>query len=250
MTMAVGFVCEDGIVIGADRQVTGATYTFPECKLRGIKWKNGRGIWSYSGALDTAKEFQRELESRLMLDRVATISEVRLFLKESLNVCLKKKEGFQTLFGLWIDEEWPALLLSNRADVVDAGRCEIIGWGDSALARFLRGLFLMSPGRPTLQQATSSAIYFISQAQKYDGQYVGGGTDVWSIDSNHQTRIMDIAWTGPWEKELDVMEFKTVALFGLLTHREIPAERIPQELEASNLHVKGFCAKVREGRWR
>ena len=94
------------------------------------------------------------------------------------------------------------------------------------------------------------AIYFVLQAKTYDGQFVGGGTDVLFMDSNRQTHVMDIAWTEPWEKELQLMEFKTMALFGLLTHRDIPAERIPRELEVFNALAKEFCAKVRDGRWR
>src|ERR1700683_1136407 len=63
VTMALGFLCRDGVVIGADRQVTGEDFTFPECKLVSTKWKNGYGILGYSGSHDTFRTFRKSFFS-------------------------------------------------------------------------------------------------------------------------------------------------------------------------------------------
>lgn len=254
MTMAVGFVCEDGAVIAADRQLTGQTYTYPECKLHGHRWVKGRAIWAYAGNADTAKKLSAELDKEDCFGQFATPTDwadVKERLRTALKRCVKSKEEFLTLFSAWIDDDKiPSLFLTQGTEPIGVQECEVIGTADSPLTRYLRGLFLSFPSYPTVQQAINWAIYFILQAKTYDGQFVGGGTDVWYLDFNRQTRVLDPAWTGPWENELKMMEFKTVALFGLLTHPNISAERIPKELEAFNSYVNEFCSKVRDGRWR
>jgi hypothetical protein len=255
MTMGVGFVCEDGVVISADRQLKSLNnFTYPECRLNGHKWVKGRAIWAYSGIADTAKRLHFELSKDDCFGQFSEVSEwsdVSERLDVALKRCLARKEVFQTLFAAWIEgARLPYLFLANGTRIIGVERCEVIGTADSQLTRFLRGMFLSFPSYPTIQQAINWAVYFILAAKTYDGQFVGNGTDVWFIDSNRQTHVMDPAWTEPWEKELRIMEFRTISLFGLLTHREIPAERIPRELEIFNSLAKEFCAKVREGRWR
>jgi hypothetical protein len=105
VTMAVGFICKDGLVIAADRQITGANYTFQECKLHTINWMNGRGLWTYAGSCDTAKLYWQELESRLNLKTKVTRAELQGTLKEVLSASVKKKENFNTLLGAWTEGE-------------------------------------------------------------------------------------------------------------------------------------------------
>lgn len=138
MTMAVGFVCRDGIVIGADRQVTGANYTFPECKLHSLKWKNGHAIFAYSGERDSCQEFLKEISERFTQDVFLQWENVRSLLKESLAaLALKDDEAFLTLFGFMLDDRKPHLLMStSRQRVIDVPECEVIGYADSPLARF------------------------------------------------------------------------------------------------------------------
>jgi hypothetical protein len=112
MTMAVGFLCRDGVVIGADRQVTGPNYTFPECKLSSVKWKNGHGIFAYSGNHDTYRDLEMEIHKRFVGTASIARSDVKPLLKESLVTALKKKEQFFTLFGFMVDHEWQSLLMS------------------------------------------------------------------------------------------------------------------------------------------
>jgi hypothetical protein len=255
MTIAVGFVCEDGVVIAADRQITGLNnFTYPECKINGLKWVKGRAIWAYSGETDTAKRLHVELwkdDCFGQFSEISEWSEVDKRLQVALKRCLAKKEVFQTLFAVWIEgARLPYLFMTQGTKVIGVEKCEVIGSADSPLTRFLRGAFLSFPPYPTIQQAINWAIYFVLKSKTYDGQFVGGGTDVWCIDFNRQTRVMDPEWTGPWEKELQMMEFKTIALFGLLTQKAIPGERIPAELQAFNELAGEFCAKVRDGRWR
>lgn len=247
MTMCVGFMCRDGVVLGSDRQMTiPGSHTFSECKLHSMAWVKGRAIWGYSGSPDTAKRLYKELESSLSTFCGVARSELREHLESALKTTLGKKEEFYSLFGARAEGDWkPLLLMSDGVKAVEVEKCEIIGHGDSSVTRYLRGKFLRFPSFPTVGQAIAHAIYFVAQAKKYQGQFVGGGTDVYLIDADRRTKVMDVPSTDAWEKELDLIEFRTDALFRLLSDNEITEERISAELEAFNGFSKDFCTKVR-----
>jgi hypothetical protein len=249
MTMGIGFVCRDGVVIASDRQLTAPQYTDSDCKLHSHKWVNGRAIWSYAGNVDTANRLGAILWKDEHFGQFAAISswsDVRDRLEASLRECLGENEEFYTLFGAWVEgATLPFLLLTTAAQAMAVPKCEIIGTGDSPLTRYLRGVFLGFPSYPTIQQATIAAIYFISKVKTYDAQFVGGGTDVWFVDADRQTKVMDVGKTKPWEEEIQDIEFRTNVLFRLLSDRELSPEREAKEIESFVSFLKPFCEKVR-----
>jgi len=228
MTMAVGFLCRDGVVIGADRQVTGANYTFPECKLISFSWANGHGILAYSGGRDTFMNFASELGSRVPDSLTMQKSDVKKLLKDCLTASLQKKETFLTIFGFWIEGKSPSLIMSNtERRIVDVADCEVIGYGDSPLTRSLLGRFRDVPHSITVHQARIYAVNFISQAKKYDGQYVGDGIDVYSVDHSGDTgercvRVLDAGQTGTWETQIQLMNYWMDVLFSHTTNKDDP----------------------------
>ncbi len=228
MTMAVGFLCRDGVVIGADRQVTGQNYTFPECKLSTVKWKNGHGIMAYSGNHDTYRDLEPEMHARFTPATTITRSGVKPLLKDALAAVLKKKEEFYTLFGFMVDNEFQCLLQSIKTDrIVEVDEVEVIGYGDSPLARFLLGTFKDVPHGVSVHQARIYAVYFISQAKKYDGQFVGGPIDVYSVDTSGQSgercvRVLDAGRTPQWEEQTNLIRYWMDVLFSKLTDKDNP----------------------------
>lgn len=224
VTMAVGFLCRDGIVIAADTQVTGANYTFPECKLINFEWGNGSGILGYSGDRDAFIAFASELGTRLRDDVRLTDQDVNNLLKECIQASVDKKEVLLTIAGYWLDgHRFPSLVVSNTAHkVVDVVDCEVIGYADSPLARSLLGRFRALP-RVSVHQARIYAVHFISQAKKYDGQYVGGNINIYSIEDHDCSPFrpsvsggtaitregkythMITADTGEWEKRIEMV---------------------------------------------
>lgn len=226
MTMAVGFVCRDGVVIGADRQVTGTNYTFPECKLKTLKWENGHGIFAYSGSRDTYQALLPQIWARFKSDALLKYEDVQRLLKEALEASLHKKEQFFTLFGFVLEGERPQLLLTTPSlRVLNVTECEVIGYGDSPLARSLLGRFQDVPHFVSVHQARVYAVHFISEAKRYDGQYVGDGIDVYSVDHSGEqgtrcVRVLDAGQTGAWENEIRVMTYWMDVLFSDLTDKE------------------------------
>jgi hypothetical protein len=212
MTMAVGFVCHEGVVIGADRQITGSSYTFPERKVFTWAWGNGYGIYAYSGTRDINVQFGSEVGSVFDANVDIEREDVpRLWKKCIDSLSLKRNEAFLTLFGFILkDSKRPTLLISNmERRVVPTGQAEVIGYGDSPLARSLLGRLKNVGGQLlTVQQARVYAVDFISQAKKYDGQYVGDGIDVFSLDHSGDGgslcgRVLDAGQTGDWEQNID-----------------------------------------------
>jgi hypothetical protein len=226
MTMAVGFVCSDGVVIGADRQITGAGYTFPECKLDSAKWKNGYGIFAYSGEHDAYRNFldhiYREFSPLIEISR----EDVAIALKRCITALqLTKKEEFLVLFGFMIEGGYQHLLLATKHRVMFVPECEVIGYADSPLARYLLGRFRDVPHMVTVQQARIYAVDFISQAKKYDGQYVGDGIDVYSVDRSGDrgeecVRILDAGQTPDWEENIRLAHYWTDVFFSEMTNNK------------------------------
>lgn len=231
MTICVGFDCRDGLVVAADRQQTFlGSHTFQECKLRSTKWKNGRAIWGYSGNYDTAKTVWEKVDERFALSQTVTQAEVKSALSEVLAGSLKETDEFYVLFGAWTEGEDKALFLSSGTDVMYAGRCEIIGAGDSSLSRFFRGLYLTAIPAPSVWQAAIAAIYFVNQEKKYNGQYVGGGTDVFMAIGSAQelVRVMAPEHCEPWEKQMDELEWRFVELLTGVTSKNREPEFVAE----------------------
>src|SRR5947209_8578307 len=242
MTVGVGFLCHDGVVIGSDRQITGGRATFPECKVSSVKWKNGHGIFSWAGDHDTSKDLKREIRLRFTRDTVISGLDIRQTLKECLQASVRKRDDFQTLFGFWIDGEPHSMLLSNGADrVVDVQECEVIGYGDSPLTRSLRGAFLDMPMSISVQQARIYAVHFVSQAKKYDGQFVGDGIDVYSVDCSGENgqrciKVLDAGQTGAWETNINQMRYWFDLLFARATDKDMPMDdRVEEFMEKLKL---------------
>jgi hypothetical protein len=229
MTMAVGFLRPDGVVIGADRQITGIGYTFPECKIVGIYWQNGAGILAYSGERDIYRDFLANMQSAFGQNVTRQEDEIRPLIKQCLDALhLRKNEGFLTLFGYILRGQRPRLLLSNsKQRVVDAGLCEVIGYADSPLSRSFLGRYQDVPITGGIKQARIYAVDFISQAKKYDGQYVGDGIDVFSISRSENSgiesiQIVDAGNTVVWENRISIVRYWLDVFFNEISNTEAP----------------------------
>jgi hypothetical protein len=229
MTMAVGFVCSDGIVIGADRQITGENFTFPECKVDGWHWRNGAGILAYSGERDVHREFVAAMYREFAHDVVVGHEGVPSLIKKCLeSLKLQESEAFLTLFGYALDGGRPRLLLSNsRQRIVRVERCEVIGYADSPLARSLLGRLSSVPKLLSVKQARLYAVDFISQAKKYDGQFVGDSIDVYSVGRDGDqgelaVHVLDAGKTGEWEEKIRLAHYWVDIFFSEVTDADSP----------------------------
>jgi hypothetical protein len=173
-------------------------------------------------------------------DYELTDQAVKELLKDCLKASIEKKETFLTIMGHWIEGRQPSLIMSNSTQrIVDVPDCEVIGYGDSPLARSLLGRFRGLPHPVSVHQARIYAVDFISQAKKYDGQYVGDDTDVYLIDNKTEPsqmcppalsttycsgsrciRIIDGGETRRWESQITQMRLQLDLWFNSLIDDE------------------------------
>jgi ATP-dependent protease HslVU (ClpYQ) peptidase subunit len=223
MTMCMGFSCRNGLVVAADTQQTFQdSHTFHENKIHSLKWKNGRAIWGFSGEVNTSKIVWENLEKHFTLERIINRTEIKDIVKETLTEVLREEEVFLMLLGGWTEGEQKVLLQSNGTDVMYADRCEVIGSGDSSLSRFWRDIYLKALPNPNVWQASIAAIYFIMQAKKYNGQFVGGGTEILLM---HESPINHMRLFAPehsevWERRLESIEHEIIRFLTSITHAD------------------------------
>jgi len=168
-----------------------------------------------------------------------------------LEASLAKKEAFFTLFGYMLDGMYPILLMSSGKKITTVNECEVIGYGDSPLSRFLLGRFRDQPHYASIRQASIYAISFIAEAKKYDGQYVGDGTDVYVLERSDgsaqrgQVWILDAGQTRDWEQQIALMNYWMDALFSHVVDKDNPVsmDQFMERLQAFRKWLGGSPIK-------
>ena len=247
MTVSVGFRCTDGLVLAADRQMTiPNSHTFQECKIRNVSWKNGEAVWGYAAnSADTSKSLSLELERHFTPDIEIKRTDIPEVFKAILSRCLSKKEIFLTLFLSRTEGEGSSLIRSYGSHITYGERCEVIGWGDSALSRFFRGLCLRA--RPfTVRQAMVAAIYIIKQEKLYNGQSIGGDTDVFFLeDSCPLSRLLTTPQVRELEGQLESAEANIIWRLTDITDGNMPPEEVASRFDTFNSRLESFAERIR-----
>jgi hypothetical protein len=233
MTIAVGFLCPDGVVIGADRRIAGHALTFAESKLDRFDWSDGRAIMGYSGDRDTWIKLKENLHGSIVPSLSLDGDGFRDLLKKILRSTLGRKEAFCTLCGYWKGGDNYYLLKTDGDSIVPISSTEIIGWGNSALSRYMMQRYEIL-GYRSVKQALIYAANFISQAERYDGQYIGNGAEAYClqrIDGWGQepggkvgVRILTPSRAEEYQKHVDIINHWMDVLFGQMTDSKRPLE--------------------------
>jgi len=198
MTVALGFRCEDGIVLCADTQITkeGALkyYQKKTFLVEGSdRWSVG---FTYSGNPDVMDLVIEKMRERFLPDGIEvydekgerniylepTIGVVREIVEEVLIQVSKKHkkemDSLEMLCAVSIAGKALEMFRTKRTLVAEA-QWECLGIGDSPLIRYLAEVFNW-PHMST-KQALLLAVYMVQQAKKYvDG--CGGDTDAIIFD--------------------------------------------------------------------
>ncbi len=192
MTIALGFLCPDGIVICSDRQMTvsEAGLKYQKCKLGWLSGMFEAGVKftlasAYAGDPEAVKIMRTEIRERLgkeiaksnMVGFQAPIA--RKALEKIFNN--KHAKHLQMLIGIRFDSGEMCLFKTSGNKVVDA-TTEHIGSGDSSALRYLADI-LLPPFIQNVSQAHVLGSYLISVANEYvDG--CSGGPDFYTLYAN------------------------------------------------------------------
>ncbi|QNI30999.1 hypothetical protein H7849_18045 [Alloacidobacterium dinghuense] len=187
MTIAVGFHCDDGIVIAADRQFTSQGFFKYHEEKFAFEDKGDlstRIIFVFSGDPGLFKEAHQKIMGFLRLAELPTVDLVQQTV-EGVLTSMGWKEHFldNSLFmlvGVVEPFENPVLLVFNNRSLHQAGKgVQTIGCGDTSLIRYLGDhLYQESLKR---SEGIALAAYLIKKATQYV-DYCGEPIDVFCLD--------------------------------------------------------------------
>lgn len=176
VTIGVGFLCTDGIVLCADRQITDSGgFKYEERKIFRSLTKEFSLIYSYAGQPDTAKVlFQRLRDALKKCDFPQ--DDVRSCVEDIFKDRMSKE--VKTLIGIRVKDVGGYFFRTSKTRVVDGEVAEHIGVGDSSAVRYLCDFLLRS--QPSIHDAQIIGSYIVSVANKYV-EFCSGGPDITTL---------------------------------------------------------------------
>lgn len=187
MTIGIGFLCEDGIVLCADNQITWPeSHKYYECKL----YPHGTAGWTvamtFSGSPELMKSFNGKLrDSMALMPAPYTVSRIQDNVETILSFFDVLKDDpmqLSLLCGIVIPGKEFRLLKTEGWIVREVSRFEYVGVGDSSVLRYLSPFLTQTRGY-TISQAFNLGIYLTLQARRYI-EGCGGETDAIVLKSN------------------------------------------------------------------
>jgi hypothetical protein len=190
VTIALGFLCPDGIVLCSDRQMTdsGAGLKYQKSKL---SWMSGlfvpgielEVVSAYAGDPEAAKIMRTEIRERLgsEIAKSKIVGFQAPAARKALERIFNNKNAkcLQMLVGIRFSSSEMCLFKTSGKKVLDA-RTEYIGSGDCSALRYLADVLLPS-FITSIYQAQVLGSYLVSVANQYvDG--CGGGPDIYTIN--------------------------------------------------------------------
>ncbi|MGO9270796.1 MAG: hypothetical protein ACLQOO_11180 [Terriglobia bacterium] len=189
LSIAVSTICTDGLVICAERQIEGSGFKFYESKLSQISLAPHKRklVLGYAGSPDRNRVILERLRNKLEnqdRDRQHIWNDLCEVLNETLPEQIE--QNHQILCGFW-DAGAFHLLKSFNRDVSPVPVWDCIGIADSALIRYLGGIFLEGRIHLPLYRAVPICVYLVSQAKKYIPG-CGGPTDIVVVMRDGRTK--------------------------------------------------------------
>lgn len=248
MSISIATVCTDGLVVCADREISGYGFKFYECKLSKISLDaDSRAlVLAYVGSSDTMKVIVQDLRNRIE-GKHKSREEIEAALQETVNASLPQKpegdeEHHAMLCGFCADENFVLLKTWDRKiSPVSAWDC--VGVGDSALTRYLGAIFLGTQIHLPVFRAVPICNYMIAQAKKYV-QGCGGETDLFVMDPSGKVTEQ---LTGPViDKICELIEYNFNLLLTSATEPDVSAEQYDNLIKQLR-GLTGMTTKVFQG---
>ncbi len=221
MSIGVGVLCRDAwILLFADRQIGTGDFKFYQRKISLIGLSRGIVGYTYAGLSDVNNTVFEEFGKRIR-DADMTVAEVKRELQKTLNAVLNEQTSpFQMLVG--VDSERPAMFKTFDKAISPVYLHDFIGFGDSALVRYLSAALLKADKDPWKQQAMLFGVYVLSQAKKYV-HGCGGDTDVVGLFCGDAYELPSRSLER-MENQFDQFEQRASEVLVALTHDSISQE--------------------------
>jgi 20S proteasome alpha/beta subunit len=225
MTIAIGFRCEDGIVLCSDREMSTPEYSYYDCKISLVGLADAYFLMAQSAYdADDMTRIYEQISSRIS-GSAKTLDQIRQDIQEVLTGFKEWNPDIiehQTLIAIMPSANKYVLWKTANDKISPVLQtCSIIGSGNSALTQYLMATLLRQTLPLTIQQAVIYGIYIIRQAKKYlPGCGSLGPTDVVSFPTktgnpNHAHAV----FINAVETFLDSLETQASNLFSTLIDR-------------------------------
>jgi 20S proteasome alpha/beta subunit len=176
MTIVIGMLCSDGIVLAADRQLTRTDgHKYEEQKIFPIDGRDWKAVLTYAGDPGFVREVQQRLVDSLNKEEVkADSGAIHDSLEEILNSMGRQygDVGTELLVAAWASRERAQLWKFDGRSIHQAYGFNCLGVGDSSLIAYL-SKSLYDPAL-TIQQAIRLAVYCVSKANEFIDKCEGG----------------------------------------------------------------------------
>jgi 20S proteasome alpha/beta subunit len=218
MTIGIGIMCEGGIVLCADRQITLAySYKYPETKIS--EWSGNGWIvaMTYAGVPARFFELSKHIESHLyaVSDDEITSDYVRNGVVDALKKMgdlASDNPSLALIIAVSTIMEQPQMFCfqKSQVDLSDGFAC--IGIGDSALIRHLSTRFLHQHRK--LNFGVGLALYMVKKAEDHiDG--CGGPSDLLILRTGGNYKWIQDTQITKMEAEIAEGELRMCKEFGL-----------------------------------
>ena len=193
VTIGVGYYEGDHLILGSDMELTSAA-----------KYKGTKDYHAYFGSASTVaavfagteddmrcvwEDFQKRINTELLTQKSLDIEDVRSLLSSALSANITDpKSKFQMLVGIAKEDRHTQFFRVFRKRIVPARGWEIIGYGDSELARYLTSQ--MSHTSLTPYQAVLWTAHIINIANRFV-QSVGQGIRITVLNQRAQMQYLD-----------------------------------------------------------
>jgi 20S proteasome alpha/beta subunit len=171
MTIGVGFVCTDGIVLCSDRELTVSDESkFEERKIFSHTLNSLTVLFSYAGYRDSAKVIFTKICDNLPTEMgQAKGASLKEKLRNGLEKIYTNKNvrELQTLIAVSVKHSPPFLFKTSEGKIVDGVAAEYIGTGENSATRYLSS-FLIPKFEPLdVRQAGILATYIVHVASRF-----------------------------------------------------------------------------------
>lgn len=222
MSIAAGFVCHDGLVLSADREIGNDAFKYYDHKIFPISLAPGTGavVLTYAGLPEVMKSICEEMRGRIE-DKVKTCAEVRVELQKTLDTVLptKSKGRHQMICAICAEPPNHIMLKTDDRKISPIPTWDFVGFGDGALVRYLAGIFLKTGLRLSISRAALFCNYIIGQAKKYV-QWCGGPTDIVALTEAGIIEHEFTLYTKQVEMQLDNADYRVSLLLNTIMDKQ------------------------------
>lgn len=248
MTIGVGFLCADGIVLCADAQMTAAdSHKYYECKIYTRRESQATAAFTFAGNPSLMKAFYAKFVQAMgaiaapaTADQLQDAIETVLSMMDTLDA---DRQGLYMLCGIAAAQRELRLLKTEAKLVSPVAHFDYVGIGDSSLLRYLSFMTMSRPLTSTRQAYVLGTYLVMAAKRNIDG--CGGDTNALILQSHGTFEMNGAQQTDTVEQNLLMSEYFARAASSAFFDTATTEEQFDSHLERLSRNLKDFRRTLR-----